>query len=377
MKLIKREIQEAIQRCFFKGKVIIIYGARQVGKTTLVRQIQANYPDSLYLNCDEPDIRNALTDVTSTQIKSLIGEKKVIFIDEAQRVKNIGLTLKIMADNFKNIQVVATGSSAFELSNRIIEPLTGRKYEFHLYPFSLKELLQLYSRLELRRVIEKRIILGMYPEVTFLSDTEAKDLLREIARSYLYKDALVYQQIKNPDVLEKLLQLLALQIGREVSYNELASNLGVDKKTVSSYIQILEKAFVIFRIKPFSKNLRKEITKLRKIYFIDMGIRNALINNLNPFYLRQDKGELWENFLISERIKMNMNLQRTINTYFWRTHQKEEVDYLEEYQDKIEGFEFKLQEARFRIPKSFRDNYPDIKVNLVTKENFEEFVFQT
>jgi len=374
MTLLKREIQDLIEKNFFKGKVIIIYGARQVGKTTLINQIQHKYPHSLYLNCDEPDIRMALTDVSSTQIKSFIGNKKIIFIDEAQRVRNIGLTLKIMVDNFKDVQIIASGSSSFELSDRIVEPLTGRKYEFYLYPFSLRELLQIYSEIELKRIIEKRMILGMYPEVVSLPEEEAKSLLREITKSYLYKDVLAYQRIKNPDILEKLLQLLALQIGKEVSFNELASNLGIDKKTVAGYIQILEKAFIIFRIKPFSKNLRKEITKLRKIYFFDTGVRNTLINNFNPLYLRQDRGELWENFLISERVKLNMNRQRYVNMYFWRTHQKEEIDYLEEYEGKIEGFEFKISEKKMKVPKSFIKSYPHIEVNLINRENFKEFV---
>lgn len=375
MKIIKRTIKKQIEDSLFKRKVIIIYGARQVGKTTLIKEIQKGYPDiSVYLNCDEPDIREAFTEATSTEIKSFMGNKKLIFLDEAQRVRNIGLSLKLIVDSFADIQVVATGSSSFDLSNQIAEPLTGRKYEFQLYPFSVEELLELYSLPEIQRILEKRILLGMYPEVAQEGQNEARSLLKNITQSYLYKDVLQYQDIKNPEVLEKLLQALALQIGSEVSYNELASIVGIDKKTVASYIQILEKAFVIFRLRPFSRNLRKELTKLRKIYFLDTGIRNALINNFNPFRLRQDVGALWENFLVSERLKFNSNQARDVNMYFWRTHQQQEIDYLEEARGRLSGFEFKWASTTFRAPKVFLKAYPGSTIKLITKENFKEFL---
>ncbi|GAF88241.1 unnamed protein product, partial [marine sediment metagenome] len=272
----------------FKGKLVVIYGARQVGKTTLIKEMQKNYFDkSIYINCDEPDMREALTKKTSTELKSFIGNNNLVLIDEAQRVKNIGITLKLIVDNYPKIQVIATGSSSFDLSNEIVEPLTGRKYEFYLFPFSLEELKEIYSEIEINRIIENLTIFGMYPDIVLQKDDTA-GLLREITKSYLYKDVLQYQNIKNPEVLEKLLQALALQIGNEVSFNEIARIIGIDKKTVSSYISILEKAFIIFRLKPYSKNLRSELKKLRKIYFVDTGIRNAIINNLNPFNLRQD-----------------------------------------------------------------------------------------
>jgi len=374
MKIIKRAIQENVEKSLFKGKAVIIYGARQVGKTTLIKEIQKKHSSSTYLNCDEPDIREAFTDVTSTEIKAFIGNKKLILLDEAQRIKNIGLSLKLIVDNFSDIQVIATGSSSFDLSNQISEPLTGRKYEFHLYPFSLKELQQIYSSLEIPRILERRMLLGMYPEVTRKDENEARSLLKNITQSYLYKDILQYQDIKNPEILERLLQALALQIGNEVSYNELAGIIGIDKKTVASYIQILEKASVIFRLRPFSRNLRKELTKLRKIYFFDTGIRNALINNFNLFRLRQDVGALWENFLISERIKLNSNNERNTNMYFWRTHQQQEIDYLEEAEGKLSGFEFKWKTGAFRPPKVFLSAYPGSTVKLINQENFKEFL---
>lgn len=374
MGILPRTIHKHIENRLFKGKIIIIYGPRQVGKTTLIKEIQKGRSEkSIYLNCDEPDIRQMLTDVSSTEIKDFIGKNRLVFIDEAQRVKNIGITLKLIADNFPDIQAIATGSSSFDLSNKIAEPLTGRKYEFHLYPFSIEELAHIYSDIEIKRILEKRIISGMYPEV--VQDSNEADIqLRNIAQSYLFKDVLQYQYIKNPDVLERLLQALALQIGNEVSYNELSSMVGIDKKTVMNYIQILERAFVIFRIMPYSRNLRNELKKLRKIYFFDTGIRNALINNFNSLNLRQDVGGLWENFMISERIKMNSNHYIFKNTYFWRTHSQQEIDYLEEEHGKLQGFEFKWNKKTFRRPRTFLDAYPGSTVELINKETFMNFV---
>lgn len=372
--IIKRTIQDSIEKALFGRKIIIVYGARQVGKTTLVKEIQKKYADeSAYLNCDEPDIREALTNKTSTEIKAFLGNKKLIIIDEAQRVKNIGLTLKLIVDNFPSIQIVATGSSSFDLSNKIAEPLTGRKYEFYLYPFSLEELKSLYSGLEVDRILERRIIFGMYPEIA-IGGGDALTKLKNIANSFLYKDALQYQNIKNPDILNKLLAALALQIGGEVSYNELADVVGIDKVTVAGYIQILEKAFVIFRLRPFSRNLRNELKKLRKIYFYDTGIRNALINNFNPLNLRTDTGALRENFMISERVKHNSNHNQSRNIYFWRTHQQKEIDYIEEYAGRIKGFEFKWKKNKFTKPKEFLTAYRNSEIELINRENYQAFL---
>ena len=368
-----RKIQKKIEEKMFNGKIIVIYGARQVGKTTLIQEIQKKYfKDSAYFNCDEPDIRMALTDKTSTELKLFFGNKKLILLDEAQRVKNIGLTLKLIIDNFPEIQIITTGSSSFDLSNQIIEPLTGRKYEFYLYPFSLEELRQIYSDLEINRILEKRIIFGMYPEIV---NTNDKEILKNITRSYLYKDVLQYQDIRNPEILEKLLQALALQIGNEVSYNELADTIGINKNTVANYIQILEKAFIIFRLKPYSKNLRNELKKLRKIYFYDTGIRNALINNLNPLDLRQDVGSLWENFIISERIKFNNNNNKDVQMYFWRTLQQQEIDYIEEYNGKLSGFELKWKKDKFKKNQTFLNAYKDSSIELINKDSYKSFIF--
>ena len=374
--LIKRIIQEKVEKALFKGKIVIIYGPRQVGKTTLTKQIREKQSEnSAYFNCDEPDIREALTNKTSTELSEFLNldQKKLIILDEAQRIKNIGITLKLLVDNFPETQIIATGSSSFDLANEISEPLTGRKNEFFLYPFSLEELGQIYSEIEIDRLLGNRMIFGMYPEI-ILKKEDLEKSLKSLTQSYLYKDVLQYQNIKNPEILEKLLQALALQVSSEVSYNELSGIIGVDKNTVASYIQILEKAFVIFRLNPFSRNLRSEIKKLRKIYFYDNGIRNALINNLNPLNLRQDQGALWKNFMLSERVKYNNNHALDKNLYFWRTKQKQEIDFLEESGGAISTFEFKWQKDKLSIPKTFSDAYPKAKSELVNRKNYKKFV---
>ena len=372
--MIRRTIQDNIEQTLFKGKAVIVYGARQVGKTTLLQALQqsAGVP-SVFLNCDEPDIRRALTDRTSTELKMLIGRNRLVLIDEAQRVGTIGLTIKLLTETAPDVQVIATGSSAFELSSRIEEPLTGRKREFRLYPFSLEELGQMHSPLEVRRLVDRCMVFGLYPEVVNSPET-AGTTLREIAKSYLYKDVLALQQIRNAEALERLVQSLALQIGSQVSYHELAQQVGVDKKTVESYLRVLEQSFITFRLGSYSRNLRHELKKSRKIYFVDPGIRNAVINNLNPPELRADTGGLWENFVIAERVKRNNNRQLFPNVYFWRNHQKQEVDYLEESDGALSGYEIKWREQRFRVPAGFRAAYPDCPVRLVNRENLMEFV---
>lgn len=373
MKIVKRAIYKAVVESLFKGEIAVIYGARQVGKTTLVREILREFSEnSVYFNCDESDIREALTNKTSTELKAFIGNKKLVVIDEAQRVENIGLTLKLLVDTFPEMQVIATGSSSFELSGKIAEPFTGRKNEFYLYPLSIEEMYSVYSPLECDRLLEQWMVYGLYPGVIF-SDT--RDLrVRELATSYSYKDVLAYQDIRNPELLEKLLQALALQIGSEVSYTELAQTLGVNKVTVENYIRILEQAYIIFRVGPFSRNVRNELKKKRKIYFCDLGMRNALINNLNPLALRNDTGALWENFLVSERLKRNSNAGIFANTYFWRTTSGKEIDYIEDAGGLISGFEFKWKKETFSVPKEFLTGYPGSEVKLVNRENYHKFI---
>ncbi len=375
--MIERTIKQRLIASLFKGKAAIIYGARQVGKTTLMREIErASGVSSLYLNCDEPDVRRALTEKSSTELKAFIGKTKLLLIDEAQRVTNIGIILKLFVDAIPETQVIATGSSSFELSNRIVEPLTGRKFEFHLHPFSLEELRQIHSPLELGRLLETRLIFGMYPDVVNSPEAGA-EILRELTRSYLYKDILAHNRIRHSDALEKLLQSLALQAGSEVSYTELAQQAGIDKVTVESYIHLLEQAFVIFRLRPYSTNQRNELKKLRKIYFVDTGLRNMLINNLNPSDLRTDIGNLWENFVIAERLKQNENHGYYPNTWFWRNHQQQEIDYLEEAGGALRGWEIKWGKARFRVPAAFAATYPKCRISLITRDNLLGFLGAT
>jgi hypothetical protein len=369
----QRAIQPAIEQALFKSKVVVLYGARQVGKTTLIRAIQEKHPaDAMYLNRDEPDIRSALSDKTSTELQRLLGGKTLILIDEAQRVKNVGLTLKLMVDNFPQIQVIATGSSSFDLSNDISEPLTGRKIEFNLYPLSIAELLTQQTPIEMQRSLEYHLRYGMYPGV--LTHDDPAEALFEISKSYLYKDVLEYQAIKNPDLLRRLLQALALQIGSEVSFNELGSMLGMDRGTVARYLSLLEQGFVIFHLPPFSRNLRKELGKQRKVYFYDLGVRNALINNFNPLELRPDVGALWENFFICERLKAVHNQRRHPNIYFWRTYDGKEIDYLEEEGGRLAGFECKWGNEKWRIPSAFTTAYPESDVEVVNRTNVFEFL---
>lgn len=367
-----RHIEANLLKYLFSGKAIVVYGARRVGKTTLIKKIQAQYKgDSLYLNCDEPDIRRALTDKTSSELAAYIGHHTLVLIDEAQRVRNIGLTLKLLVDNVPSVQIVATGSSSFDLSNKIAEPMTGRTVEFHLFPLSLTEISTNIH--EASRLLSTRLVYGLYPEVV-LRSADAQETLRGMYKNYLYKDALEYQGIKSPDLVEKLLTALALQLGNEVSYTELGSLLGVDQKTISSYIRLLELGFVIFRLPPLSRNLRKEISKSRKIYFYDTGVRNAIINNYNPIEMRTDGGALWENLLIAERKKRNEAMRNFPNTYFWRTWSQQEVDYVEEAGGDLHAFEVKWTKGRRTPPVTWEKTYPKSSWQIVTRDNYWDFI---
>ena len=373
--MVKRAIYDQIINNLFKGKAIIITGPRQVGKTTLLEAIMGQAEGKvLYLNCDEPDIRPMLTNSTSTSLKALIGDNTLVLIDEAQRVNNIGLTLKLLVDNFKSIQVIATGSSALELANEINEPLTGRKREYHLYPFSTAEMVANSSVIQESRLLEQRMIYGFYPDIVN-SPADAQANLLELTNNYLFKDVLSLQDVRKPALLERLLVALALQVGSEISYTEIGKTIGTDNKTVDRYIELLEKCFVVFQVGGFSRNLRNEIKKGKKIYFYDNGIRNALIKNFSPLELRQDIGSLFENFLVSERMKANHYTNHYVNTYFWRTHQQQEVDLIEESGGKLYAWEFKWNEkAKAKIPQVFMDAYPGSITNIMNRTNYMEFV---
>lgn len=372
--MIFRTLAGVIVKKLGTGKAILVLGPRQVGKTTLLQGIAKNSGPYLFLNADDPAVRYRLEDVNTEGLKQIIGKYKLVFIDEAQQIKNIGQTLKLIADGFKKVQLLVSGSSAFELANKLNEPLTGRKWEYKMYPVSWQELQNHVGSVAAHSQLEQRLVCGMYPDV-IMHPGEEKEVLQQLAGSYLYKDILAMGGIRKPELLDKLLRVLALQLGNEVSYNELSGMLQVDKNTINTYIQLLEKTFVIFRLQPFSRNLRNEITSSRKIYFYDNGIRNAIIANFNAPALRQDTGALWENFLISERMKYLEYKSKWANTFFWRTSTQQEIDYLEERDGKLFAYEFKWnKKARPKFPKTFATHYPKATLQLITPANFEAFI---
>ncbi|WP_335965608.1 ATP-binding protein [Galbibacter sp. PAP.153] len=370
--MIERTIKESIEKRFGKGKAIFLIGPRQVGKTTLFNQI-LDGRDFLFLNGDDPTVRKILTNPNIEQLKNIIGKHTVVFIDEAQRIENIGLTLKLITDQIKEIQLLISGSSAFELNNQTQEPLTGRKWEYKLFPISWGEFENHVGFLKAEQQLELRVLYGMYPDI-INNFGEEQAVLKQLTDSYLYKDILAFGGIRKPEILEKLLRALAFQIGSEVSYNELAQLVGVDKNTVSSYISILIQAYVVFKLPSFSRNLRNEIKTNQKIYFYDTGVRNTVIGDFNPLELRQDKGGLWENFLIAERIKQIQYQGSLAKPYFWRTAQQQEIDYVEVNSGKIDGFEMKWNpKAKVKRPKKFMETY-NAEIQIVHRDNFRDFL---
>ena len=374
--MITRTLQQRIEGNLFKGKAIIVIGARQVGKRTLFRQITEKLEEPvLMLNCDEPEVKELLAGMNLTELKLMIGKHRLVVIDEAQRVPEIGMTLKRITDNFPEVQLLVTGSSSFELQNRLNEPLTGRKYEYHLFPVSTRELLEHGGLIAVKQSLESRLIYGSYPDIVNHAD-EAKELLMNIAGSYLYKDILALEDIRRPALLEKLLVALALQVGSEVSYNEIAQTVGSDSKTVEKYIDLLEKCYIVFRLGAFNRNLRTELKKSKKVYFYDNGIRNAVIQNFAPLSMRNDVGALWENFFISERIKANEYEGRYAKSYFWRTTQQQEIDYIEEADGQFTAFEMKwnLRKKTTPLPTAFLKTYPVAQEAVITPENYLEWL---
>lgn len=372
--MIQRQIESNLKQDFGQGKVIVLLGARQVGKTTMIEALSHSANGVLMLNCDDMEDVLLIEGKSTTELKALLSPYQYVFIDEAQRVRNIGLTIKKIADLKLPTQVIVTGSSSLELANDINEPATGRTIEYKLYPLSLSELAQETSEREESRMLHQRLIYGCYPGV--VTDTaHAKRTLAMLANDYLYKDILAYRGIKKPEVLQKLVRALALQVGSEVSYNELSNLLGVDKETVESYIGLLEKCFVVFRLDSFSRNLRNEIKKGKKVYFYDNGIRNAVISNYAPTELRTDTGALWENMIVSERIKRNMYNDSFAQLYFWRTHDQKEIDLIEEEDGMIRAFEFKWNpRAKSRVPEQFIKTYSPTEFTVITPDNFWDFV---
>lgn len=371
--MIQRTLQNVLTQYIGKGKAILLIGARQVGKSTLFRMMtQSMAEDSiLWLNCDLQSVRDMLYNPSLAGLQLLINNKSVVVIDEAQRVENIGLTLKVIVDNFPNIQLLVTGSSALDLHSKINEPLTGRKIEYHLFPISTSELYAAKGLITTSEMLETRLIYGSYPDVLFGSLPPEK-ALTELTESYLYKDILDLEGMRKPAVLQKLLVALALQIGSEVSYHELSKTVEVDSKTVEKYIDILEKCYIVFRLNSFSRNIRTELTKGKKIYFYDLGVRNAVLQAFAPLELRQDKGALWENFFIAERMKYNHYSDRLVKSYFWRTTEKQEIDYIEESNGELHLFEMKWNEKKqsAKIPNQFIEQYHPQKTDVITTANY-------
>ena len=367
-----RFLSQSINKRIGSGKAIVVIGARQVGKTTLLESLleSKNY---LFLNGDDPRTRTLLTKPTTEQIRTILGSFKYVFIDEAQRIEGIGLTMKIITDRFKDVQLFVSGSSSFDLSGKINEPLTGRKWEYQLFPVSWEEFEDHHGYLYAEQDLENRLQYGFYPDVLNNKGDEVS-ILRNLVNSYLFKDILAFADIRKPEILDKLVQALALQTGSEVNYSELAQIVNVDKNTISKYIDILQKGYIVFKLNSFSRNVRNEIKMNKKIYFYDTGIRNMVIGNFNPLDLRTDKGALWENFLISERIKQIGYKQSLARPYFWRTTQQQEVDFVEEKGGKIYGYEFKWKKKKNqRLPKTFTEAY-NAEAKVIDRENFREFV---
>ncbi|HOW30405.1 MAG TPA: ATP-binding protein [Bacteroidales bacterium] len=372
--MINRFIHQQIIEKSDTKKAILVFGPRQTGKTTLMHQILDQKKDVLWLSGDETDIRNLFENASSTRLRAVFGNNKVIVIDEAQRIANIGLSLKLVTDQLPDYQIIATGSSAFELANKTQEALTGRKWEFFLFPLSFGEMVAHHGLITEKRMIGHRLIYGSYPEVV-VNPGKEKEILKQLTDSYLYKDLLMLEGLKKPAKLVSLLQALAFQVGSEVSYSELGRTVGLDNQTIEKYIDLLEKAYIVFRIGALSRNLRKELKQGRKVYFYDNGIRNALIAQFGTIEMRTDKGALWENYLMSERRKFVQYNRIWTNVYFWRTQDQQEIDYIEERDGKFHAWEFKWNpDTRLRLSRTFSNAYPGSTFQVVTPQNIEDFL---
>ncbi|MFH1553043.1 MAG: ATP-binding protein [Candidatus Omnitrophota bacterium] len=367
---------ENLRKVVTPHKAIIIYGPRRCGKTTLLEHfVKDTKEEYLFVNGEDITIHDYLSSQSIEKLKSFVGMRKLLLIDEAQKIKNIGLNIKLILDHIPEIKVIASGSSSFDLAEQVGEPLTGRKFTLKMFPLAQLELNAVESRSETDAHLEQRLIYGSYPEAVLCKDNSLKSTyLREVVNSYLYKDILELDGLRHSDKLIKLLQLLAFQIGREVSYNELGSQLGMSKNTVDRYLELLEKAFVIFRLGGFSRNLRKEVSKNSRYYFYDVGIRNALINNFNPLSMRDDIGILWENYIIVERLKKQEYLCMQTNNYFWRTYDQKEIDFIEEYGGRLHGYEIKWSDKKTKIPKEWLETYEGSECCIITKDNYLEFI---
>jgi predicted AAA+ superfamily ATPase len=373
MEMSTRFIEKQLRQWLFKEKVLVIIGARQVGKTTMLRSMQNSLEKPVWFNADEKRVRDRLSDPSIADIAGLIGNYKTVIIDEVQRIPNAGILLKLMVDNFKGVQFIATGSSALEISDFIFEPLTGRQILFHLYPFSLAEIYPDKSPFEIENELPFHLVYGNYPEICMKRDI-AKTLLGNLTQQYLYKDVLIWKDIRKPELLDKLLKLLAHQVCSEVSINELSNQLKVKSETVESYIDLLEKSYVVYRLKSYGTNARKEVSKMSKILFWDNGIRNAILDDYRALDQRNDQGQLFENFIISERMKMNAWFRSSTKSFFWRNYNQAEVDYVEYEQQQLSAFEMKWNtNKKIKITKAFTNIYPESNTTVITPENFVHF----
>lgn len=359
-------------------KGVIIYGARQVGKTTLVNQIlQELKLKTLRINADQSRFLDIFSSRDLAKIQGLIEGYEVLFIDEAQRIPDIGINLKIILDNLPFLKVIVTGSSSLDLAGKVSEPLTGRAWTYKLYPMSFFELRKIHNQAELNTQLEERLIFGSYPEIfSYKGESVRREYLQNLSDTYLYKDLLEMGGLKNSVKIRDLLKLLAFQIGSQVSLSEVGNSLDLSKETIARYLDFLEKSFVIFRLKGLNRNLRKEVSKMDKIYFYDLGVRNVLIDNLKPLKDRNDAGQLWENFLINERLKVLSYTQNYASIYFWRTYTGAELDYAEEREGKLKGFEFKFGNKKVRPPASWFSTYQNATFSLVNQENYLDFVLK-
>jgi len=373
---IKRDVAELIRKKMLKGKVIILLGARRVGKTFLLKQIMNSLTeDYILLNGEDINTHLILENRTLENYRQLLGSKKILLIDEAQKIPDIGIKLKLMIDGIDGLSIIATGSSAFDLNNMSGEPLTGRKYSYTIYPLSENEYRQFEDKVSYPDHLKNRLIFGNYPELSGITDTDdKKEYLNEIINSYLLKDVVIFEMVKNSAKIYNLLRLIAHQTGMEVSYTEIGSQLGMNKITVEKYLDLLSKVFILFKLEGYSGNLRKEVTKSPKWYFYDNGIRNAVIMNLNPIETRNDIGQLWENYVISERIKFQSYNRIYAKNYFWRTYDKQEIDLIEERDGKLYAYEIKWKESKVKIPTAWAKAYPDSEFSVINQFNFDKWV---
>ena len=367
---------ENLNKLILPNKVMVVYGPRRCGKTTLLNHyLKGTAETHLLVSGEDITVQEYLGSQSVAKLKDFVGENRLLVIDEAQKIKEIGLNLKLIIDHIRDIKIIATGSSSFDLARDIGEPLTGRKYTLKLFPLAQMELMQIEQRFETEANLESRLVFGSYPEVVLTNDNRLRErYLKEIVSSYLFKDILEMEGLRHPEKLVRLLQLLAFQIGREVSFNELGGQLGISKNTVERYLELLEKVFVIFRLTGFSRNLRKEITKNARYYFYDIGIRNALINNFNSLNMRDDIGMLWENYIIIERIKKQEYLGILANNYFWRTYEQKEIDLVEEREGNLYGYEIKWKAGRIKPPKIWLEGYKNAEYNVINRENYLKFI---